>query len=252
MRAALAFTGRTVAVSRELAGKLSDDLGVARSRIAVIPNGVRPRPRSRAPIRQELHIGPADRLIVAVGNLYPVKGHRHLIDAVGLLASRYPTLHLAICGRGELAEALTAQALDLGVADRVHLLGLRPDVAGILEVADVFVHPSLSEALPLAVLEAMFAARPIVATNVGEIASALDHGEAGLLVERGSPSALASAIDRLLTDANLSRRLAHRALQRAHERYDVSQMVRQYVAIYAGLLHVRPACGAARGQVHAA
>lgn len=239
MRSAIALSGRTVAVSDRLASQLSEDLGIARSRIATITNGVRHQRSERTTLRDELRLRPNDRLLVSVGNLYPVKGHEHLIDAVALLSSNHPTLHLAISGRGELAEPLAARARAHGLADRVHLLGLRSDVAAVLAAADIFVLPSLSEGLPMALLEAMFAGRPIVASSVGEIGVALAHGEAGLLVEPGHPAALALAIERLLTDPNLARALAERAFCRASTEYDVSQMVRGYVGAYKELLGSR-------------
>jgi glycosyltransferase involved in cell wall biosynthesis len=236
MRAAVAASGRTIAVSNHLAAQMSRDLWIARSQIATITNGVRHSVPERSTLRDELQLGPADPLLVAVGNLYPVKGHSHLIDAMGLLAPRHPAVHLAICGRGGLADPLAAQARDLGLADRVHLLGLRADVPAVLAAADIFVHPSLSEGLPLALLEAMFAARPIVASDVGEIGAALGGGDAGILVEAGRPAALAAALDRLLTDPELAGSLAGRARRRALAEYDVWHMVRRYASIYQELL----------------
>jgi glycosyltransferase involved in cell wall biosynthesis len=233
LRAAIALSGRTVAVSTSLADRLRRDLGVAG--ITTVPNGVRHAAADRATVRKELQLRPRDRLLVAVGNLYAVKGHRHLLDAVALLGDRHPAVHVAICGRGDLAEALRSQARARGIAHRLHLLGLRSDVAAVLAAADVFVHPSESEALPLAVLEAMFAARPIVATDVGEVGVALAYGDAGLLVEPANPRALASALDRLLLDADLAQSLAERAYRRAVDEYDVSHMVQRYADIYVEL-----------------
>jgi len=239
LRAAIALSGRTVAVSTDLARRLSRELWIRPSRVATIPNGVRFEPPHRTTLRDELRLRHADHLLVSVGNLYPVKGHQHLIDALALLDSRHPTLHLAISGRGELAEPLAARARNRGVAARVHLLGLRPDIAAILGAADVFVLPSLSEGLPLALLEAMFAGCPIVATDVGEVGVALAHGEAGVLVEAGNPGALAAALDRLLSDPDRARQLGERAARRAAAEYHVSQMVRRYVETYEALLRPR-------------
>lgn len=240
LRASIALSGCTVAVSSRLAHQMSRDLCVRLSRIATIPNGVRYVRAERTTVRGELRLGPDDRLLASVGNLYPVKGHHHLIEAVALLVRRHPTLHLAITGRGEMAEALSARARDRGIADRVHLLGLRSDIAAILAATDIFVLPSLSEGLPLALLEAMFASCPIVASEVGEVGVALAHGQAGVLVEPGNPAALAAALDRLLRDPNRARELGERAAHRAAAEYDVSQMVRQYVVAYEELLRRGP------------
>jgi glycosyltransferase involved in cell wall biosynthesis len=238
MCAAIALSGQTVAVSHRLAEHMSRDLLVRRSRITMISNGVRALPADQITLRDELHLASTDRLLVSIGNLYPVKGHQHLIDAMSLLTDRHPTLHLAIGGRGDLAEALTLRAQSHGCANRVHLLGLRSDVAALLAAADVFVLPSLSEGLPLALLEAMFSGRPIVASDVGEVGAALAHGGAGVLVEPGDPAALAAALDGLLSNPAQARKLGERARTRAAAEYDVSQMVRGYRAVYQQVLGI--------------
>jgi glycosyltransferase involved in cell wall biosynthesis len=235
LRAAIAVSGATVAVSKQLADEMSHDLLVRRSDIAMISNGVQHVPTGGTPVRDQLRLGADDRLLVSVGNLYPVKGHVHLLDALALLADRHPTLHLAICGRGDLEGALLARAREHRLAN-LHLLGLRSDVGAVLAAADVFVLPSLSEGLPLALLEAMFAGCPIVASDVGEVAVALDHGEAGALVTPGNPAALAASLDDLLSHPARARALGERARKRAAAEYDVSHMVRCYRSIYDRLL----------------
>ena len=239
MRAAIALSGRTVAVSGRLADDMRRDLRVPRSRIAMIANGVPDLHPGRSTLRDELQLGPHDQLLVAIGNLYPVKGHQYLIDALALLAARHPNVHLAIGGRGGLADALSARACNHGLADRVHLLGLRSDVSNLLGAAHIFVLPSLSEGLPLALLEAMFAGCPIVASDVGEVAVALADGEAGVLVEPGSPAALAAALDALLSNPKRAQDLGERATRQARNEYDIAIMVRRYVAAYQELVGCR-------------
>ena len=239
MRAAIATSGRTVAVSASLARALSRDLAIRESRIRTIPNGIPYEPPACVTLREELGLGPADRLLVSVGNLYPVKGHQYLIDAVARLSDRHPHLHVAIAGRGDLAQPLASRAREHGLADRVHLLGLRSDVAAILAAADIFVLPSLSEGLPLAILEAMFAARPIVASDVGEVAVALAHGEAGMLVAPGNAEALAQSIDKLLSNPRQARELGARGAERAAAEYDLARMVHRYQATYGELVRGR-------------
>jgi glycosyltransferase involved in cell wall biosynthesis len=237
MRLAIAASRRTVAVSASVARDLRRDLRLAESRIFTIPNGVQFVPAEPSALRHELCIGHGDPLLVSVGNLYPVKGHQHLIDALALLIPRYPALHVAISGRGELAGALTARAHSLGLAAHVHLLGLRSDVAAILAAADVFVLPSLSEGLPLALLEAMLARRPIVASDVGEVGTALAHGDAGILVPPGNPAELAAALDRVLSDPHRSRMMGERAASRAAAEYGESRMIRRYASLYDEVLN---------------
>jgi glycosyltransferase involved in cell wall biosynthesis len=109
-------------------------------------------------------------------------------------------------------------------------------VPAVLAAADVFVLPSLSEGLPLALLEAMFAACPIIASDVGDVAVALAQGDAGILVEPGDPAALARSLDLLLGDRTRARQLGERAFRRAAAEYDICQMVRRYRAVYDDLL----------------
>ncbi|HYT82904.1 MAG TPA: glycosyltransferase family 4 protein [Gemmatimonadales bacterium] len=245
LRAAVARSGGVVAVSHVLARQLARDLWIPPARIATIPNGIRFAAVAHSTLRAELALAPDDHLIVAVGNLYLVKGHRYLLEAVAQLSARRPNLHVAIAGRGDLAAALAQQAQQLGLPRRLHLLGLRSDVANVLAAADIFVLPSLSEGLPLALLEAMTAGRPIVASAVGEVPVALVAGAAGLLVPPGDPAALASALDRLLTNPSEARRLAESARARAAAEYGSTRMVARYAALYEPLLAER---GAARAQ----
>jgi glycosyltransferase involved in cell wall biosynthesis len=234
MRFAVASSGAVVAVSQDLATHMRNDLHVRHDAIAVIPNGVRSRPLPESTLRRELGLAPDDRIILAVGNLYPVKGHHFLIDALALLP---PALraHVVIAGRGDLAARLATQASALGIAERVHLLGLREDIPNLLAAADVFAHPSLDEGLPLALLEAMFAGRAIVASDVGEIGRALG-GSSGLLVEPGDPVALAASIRRTLESPREADMLGACASHRAASEYGLDSMVARYAHIYSKTL----------------
>jgi glycosyltransferase involved in cell wall biosynthesis len=235
MRVAAALSGSVVAVSQSLARHLSRDLWVRASRIVTIPNGARLAPVAHSTLRAELRLGADDRLALAVGNLYPVKGHSYLLEAFGLLARRFPRLHVAIAGRGELEAPLRARARTLEVGDRFHLLGLRSDIGNLLAGTDVFVLPSLSEGLPLALIEAMLAARPIVATAVGEIGLVLSGGRVGILVPPGDAAALAHALAHVLSDPTEARRLSAAAALRAGD-YTLDKMTGRYVALYETLL----------------
>lgn len=236
LRLAIALSGAVTAVAPPLARDLRGRLNLRADTVEVVLNGA--RPPHAAPARALGPDGiPEDApLLLAVGNLYPVKGHRHLITALQHLRPRHPELHLAIAGRGDEEGALRAQAREAGLSGQVHFLGLRDDIGALLERADLFVHPSLSEGLPLAVLEAMLAARPIIASAVGAIPAVLDEGEAGRLVPPGDPGELAAAIEELLDDPAGARRLATRAGQRARREYSVERMVERYRAVYDRLL----------------
>jgi len=242
LRVACLLSSSVVSVSRNLARHLAHDLWIRPAGIVTIPNGVRPPAvgEGHASLRDELGLTSTDQLVVAVGNLYPVKGHRYLLDALAQLASHYPALHVAIAGRGELEESLRARARDLRVSERFHLLGLRSDIGKVLAGSDVFVLPSLSEGVPLALLEAMLAGRPVVATAVGEVPIVLDGGRAGIVVPPEDATALANALSTLLGNTALARRLAAAAQTRATERYTFDAMMEGYLALYAQALRNHP------------
>lgn len=220
-----------VAVSGDLAGYLSQAFGLPRERIQVIHNGI-PIPEmagvDRAKARLACGLDVEGLLVLAVGNLYAVKDHATLLRAAALL----PGVHFAIAGRGEEEANLRALARELSIESRVHLLGLRDDVDRLLAAADVFVQPSRSEGLPLAILEAMGHGLPVVATRVGGMAEAIVEGETGRLVEPGQPEALADALRVLLEDADRRRRAGEAGRARAVSQFSVEGMALRYEALY--------------------
>ena len=232
LRVAATLSNSVVAVSHILARHLQRDLWLSADRTVTIPNGVREMPVAASSLREELRLTADDQLVVAVGNLYPVKGHTYLLEAFALLAARFPRLHVAIAGRGELSDPLLAEARRLQVTQRFHLLGLRSDIGNVLAASDVFVLPSLSEGVPLALLEAMLAGKPIVATAVGEVPTVLEGGHAGVVVRPGDAAVLADALASLLSDPAEARRLGAAAAARASQAYTLSSMLDRYAALY--------------------
>jgi glycosyltransferase involved in cell wall biosynthesis len=185
-------------------------------------------------LRRELGVLPNELLIVAVGNLYPVKGHAVLLRALAGLVHDAPATpwRLAIAGRGEAEAALRSFASEAGIADRVHLLGFRTDVADILAAADVFVMPSLSEGLPLALVEAMSASLPIVASDVGGIPEVVERDAEALLTPPDDAGAIAEALARLLADADMRAALGAAAGRRALRDFGVERMGDAYERLY--------------------
>ena len=230
--AAARMSDGMVAVSESVARRLRADLRLGNAPVTVIRNGVRPTPPGHPTLRAELGLSRTDRLIVTVGNLYPVKGHDTLIDALALLDARAPRTHVAIAGRGDQHDQLRAQAERLGIGSRVHLLGYRGDVADLLASADVFALPSRSEGLPLALLEAMFAGLPIVATDVGEVSAVLG-AHAGLVVPPGDDALFAAALTVVLGDSRSAAMLGAAARARAAAEFDLARVVERYAALYA-------------------
>jgi glycosyltransferase involved in cell wall biosynthesis len=219
-----------VAVSGPMRDQLREALGPACDQMIVVPNGVPLRAGNRDTVRAELGVADDELLVLSLASYSKRKAQGLLLEALRGLA---PSIrwHAALAGPDEGAKAeLEVQAGTLG--GRAHLLGPRNDVGNLLAAADVFAMPSLWEGLPLAMLEAMFAGRAIVASDVGGIPEAVRDGIEGLLVPPGDTAALQSALTRLLTDAHLRERLAAAARTRAQQSYSVGAMAEAYVALY--------------------
>jgi glycosyltransferase involved in cell wall biosynthesis len=222
-----------VAVSRATRTTLASALAVSESAFTVIPNGVAPVSGTGSAVRAELGLDPDELLILAVGNLYPVKGHAVLLRALAAIGGgEGARWRLAIAGRGEEEERLRMAAVELGVSDRFQLLGYRSDIANLLTAADMYAMPSLSEGLPLALIEAMFAGKPIIASDVGGIPEVVEGGHEALLVPPGDAHALTHALVRLLSDPGLRRQLAAAAQRRAQADFAVGAMATAYERLY--------------------
>lgn len=248
LRWAMRRSAATTAVSGATAVDLRRSLGVPDDAVRVVPNGIEmPRGR-RDNLRRELGVGDDELLIVSIGNLYPVKGHAVLVRALGELEQQggAPSWRLAVAGRGEEEGPLRALADDAGIAPRVHLLGFRSDAPDILAAGDLFVMPSLSEGLPLALVEAMATGLPIVASDVGGIPEVVARDREAVLVPAASPPALAAAIRSLLMDPVRRAALGAAAQRRAYRDFSVGRMGDAYEALYRG------AAGAVSGVNHAA
>jgi glycosyltransferase involved in cell wall biosynthesis len=234
---ALEPVDRVIMVS-EAQRRTYERIGLPADRIATVPNGVRPRDAGLGPerARAELGLDPEAPVVLTVGRLTVMKGQRHLVNAVPGLAARFPGLQVVLIGHGHLREALERQAADLGVAHVVHLAGHRPEARLLLDAADVFVLPSVNEAMPLALLEAMDAGLPVVATRVFGSAEVVVDGETGLLVPPGDPGALGSALARLLADPRLRRRYAAAGRRRYLEAFTSARMAADTLAVYRRVL----------------
>jgi len=185
-------------------------------------------------VRAELGVGASDLLVLAIGSLMKRKGHRVLLEAMRRVETEEgtPAWKVAIAGEGAERADLEGFIAEHGLAGRAILLGNRDDVPDLQAAADIFAMPSLWEGLPLAVLEAMFAANPVIATTASGIPEAITHDENGLLIPPGDPDALAAAIRRLLRDRALRERLGARARERAQRDFSVGAMADGYERLY--------------------
>lgn len=215
-----------------------EKIGVAPQRMVTVPNGVHPRASSpgRPAARRELGLDLGRPVVITVGRLTVMKGHRYLIDAVPSLLQRFPDLVVVVIGDGHLRHALEHQAEQLGVTHAVRFVGHRADARGLLDAADVFVLPSRHEGMPLAALEAMDAGLPVVGTRVVGTSEAVADGVSGRLVPPGCPAALAGAIEELLSKPALRQQMAAAGRLRYEQLFTATRMARHTAAVYDDVL----------------
>jgi glycosyltransferase involved in cell wall biosynthesis len=230
---ALRFCRRVVAVSPQLRDHAAGF--VAAARLVQIDNGVdtvtlRARVTPGRDLRAEIGVPPEGPLLGMVGRLAPEKAHATMIEALARLDAPGPPPHLVIVGDGPLRLDTEAAARRHGVASRVHLLGARTDLADIYAALSVLIQPSLTEGLPLVVLEAAALGVPVVASRVGAVPTVLEEGAAGVLVPAGDVGALAAAVGGLLREPVRAGALAARAAAVVESRYSARAMTTRYLA----------------------
>jgi glycosyltransferase involved in cell wall biosynthesis len=240
-RITTAGVDRFIAVSQVSRQRLVDYLGQSPAKIAVIPNAVELERYATAPalagdsVRTRHGVSPDAVLLGAVARLSPQKGLSYLIDALPAIVAQQPRVQVLLVGDGPLRAALEAQATALGVRDRVHFAGPQEDVPSYLRAMDLFVLPSLFEGLPLAVLEAMAAALPVVATAVDGTPEAVEDGVTGRLVPPRDAAAFAETVLDLLRDPAAQARMGAAGRARANE-FSVEALVDHVSSVYAEVL----------------
>lgn len=241
-RASYVLAQRVLANSGGVAELLVREERVRRSTVVVVPNFLEEAAFADPPegwlhaFASELEL-PDERLVVGVlASLQPIKDHGTLLRAVGMLAAEFPALHVVLVGPDLGAQpALLALAHELGIARRVRFAGLRPQHPSPHHLFDVSCLTSLSEGLPNSVLEAMAAARPVVATRVGAVADAVREGVTGHLVPAARPEALANALRPLLHDAALRRSMGEHGRARARAEYSSEVALTRLLDLYGAL-----------------
>jgi len=215
--------------------------GVRPEQAVYIPNGARvpaaihdpeSLPARKAALRKQLNLPDQTAVLGTVGRLQPQKGHRYLLEAFAGVIRQIPETCLLVIGEGPLRKQLEQQAAGLGLAGRVRFLGDRSDVADLLPLLDVYVHPSLYEGMPNAVLEAMAAARPVIATHVDGTQELIVDGQTGWLVEPADPATLAERMAFALRRPEGARRMGLAAAERIQARFSVDRMIAAYDTLY--------------------
>ena len=228
-----------VAVSESVQRHIIDKSRISNEKISVIYNGVNIKSQDNAyeqNAKTPFKIENEDRILMTVGRLHKQKGHCYLIQAVSKVRKEFPKVKLLITGDGEEENNLKKLVKSLDLTNEVIFAGLRSDIEGILPMAELFILPSLWEGLPNALLEAMAAGKPVVATKVGGIPEIVVHGETGILIPPRDPNALAIAIVDLLQDGLKAKDMGEAGRMRAGKRFSIYKMIEKTENLYQELL----------------
>jgi glycosyltransferase involved in cell wall biosynthesis len=229
-------TDLSLTVSRGVKEYLIAQCGLDPEKIRVVHNGVDlvrlGQHRPRTVVRRELGLSATAPVVGLVARLdHWGKGHREFFTALAGLKARYPVEALII-GGGRREEEMRQLAAEMGLAGRVHFLGQRQDIPDLLAALDIFVLPSHSEGVSLALLEAMAAGLPVIATTVGGLPEVVRHEENGLLIPARDPEALAAALTRLLAEPDLAKKLGDNARRDVAEHFSLERLGREINEIY--------------------
>jgi len=177
-----------------------------------------------------------DFIIGTLGRLSQEKGHHYLIDSLKLLLDSGINARVVIIGEGPERSFLERRICELGLTESVIMPGYKSEARKYLSLFDVFILPSLTEGLPITLLEAMDARVPIVSSDVGGVGEILEHGDAGVLVKPADPHALAEGINRFINKPEFIKRLTDAAYNMLVTRYSSKTMANEYLSIYEDIL----------------
>ena len=230
---------RVIAISQCIERVLVES-GVPKHKVRCVQSGIDlapfARPADRAWVASEFGIAPEDPLVGMVAQFIPRKGHHILLSAVRRLLGQHPRLRVVLFGQGPREASFREKIAALDLGEHVRLAGFRRDLDRIVPALDLVVHPALAEGLGVALLQASAAGVPIIGTHAGGIPEIVRHEENGLLVKPGDVAALAEAMHRLLSNAELRRQMGQRGRDLARREFSLDRMVEGNLAVYRELL----------------
>lgn len=237
---------RVVGVGEAVRGALIHNEGIPARRVAVIYNGIdlsafANQDGQRDVVRRELGLEPGSPVIIQVARLDVLKDHATAIRTIGHVVKQRPDARLLIVGDGPEGQAIRGLVQQEGLTEQVRFLGLRNDVPRLLAASDVALLTSVSEGIPLTLIEAMAARLPVVSTKVGGVSEIVEEERTGLLGPSGDPRALADQLLRLLGDPDLRERMGQLGLERAYAFFSEEQMHDRYQRLYSEMLQGRRA-----------
>jgi glycosyltransferase involved in cell wall biosynthesis len=227
---AVSYAAKDAAVQR---------MGLQPRRITVVERGRdparlgEPGPLRRSRVRSALGLAEDDKVIINVGRREYAKGQRFLIDAMGILAPRFPNLVCLIAGRdGYLSEELGRMRREYGLEARVRFLGHREDIPDLLAASDVFVISSLYEGLPGAAIEAMALGLPVIGSDIAPTREVVEPGRSGVLVAPASGGAIAAALRELLDRPEVGLRMGREGRAMFLERFTLTRSTERMVELF--------------------
>ena len=227
-----------IAVSSQIESKYKSE-GVV-SRVTCIRNGIDLDGKSiltdRWRTRKELGVDPETCLIGTIGRLTPVKGIPYLLEAARMLLRHGANVKVLVVGEGSIRSALMAQTRDLGISENVVFSGHREDTNALLQALDIFALPSLSEGIPMALLEAMAASRAVVASRVGGVPEIVEDGSEGFLVEPMDVNGLTEKCLRLIQSPEMAQKMGQMARARVERDFSSENMAHQVALLYKELI----------------
>jgi glycosyltransferase involved in cell wall biosynthesis len=232
---------RVVAVGRAVRDALVANDGFPEARVGVIYNGIdlapfaAPRDDRRA-VRREMGVGDDDFVLLQVARLDYLKDHATAVRTLAQVVALRPEARLVIVGEGPERSAIEGAVREHGLAAQVRFLGLRKDVARLLSGADLFLLTSISEGIPLTVIEAMAAGLPVVSTRVGGLPEVVVEGRTGLLAPAGDHAALGRAVCDLIGNPGLREEMGRLGRQRAEGLFSERLMHTHYANLYREML----------------
>lgn len=230
------FASKVVGVSEHTSENLVKYEHISRKKIVTIPNGI---DISKYDIEinkeaKEKELGiERNGFIIGMGvRLSKQKGITYLIKGMSIIIEQFPDITLVIAGDGSEKESLMQEAKKLGVDSHILFTGPRLDIPELLKLFDLYVLPSIFEGLPMVLLEAMAAACPIVATDVGGNSTAIKHRDNGSLVPSEEPALFANEVIYVLNNPNLMQQYIDKSMGLMREKFSADIMTRQYEKLY--------------------
>jgi glycosyltransferase involved in cell wall biosynthesis len=227
------FCDKVLAIGSDGTRALKELAGIPERKLEIIRAGVDPAnyAESKSAARAALGFSQTEKIVVIVARLFPEKNHKLLLEAFAEVVRQVEKARLVIVGDGVEERNIREEIQSLNLSQQVTMLGVRRDVARILAASDAFVLSSDREGLPIAVLEAMAAAKPVVATAVGDLPLVVKDGETGRIVPAKNSQALARALVEILGDEKKAMKMGKNALQAVDE-YSLQTMIAKFEALY--------------------